>query len=110
MNKTILLIGLLVILTNCQTVTIATTCSCSQMLTESDCGKKAGCSWNATTKACATSTTPTTPTDTATFATYCDQFNTADECPKKTPCAWDNKTCTHFTGCTAFVNDTDEKC
>ncbi|CAD8124536.1 unnamed protein product [Paramecium sonneborni] len=110
MNKAILLIALLVILTNCQTVTIANTCSCTQMLTVADCGKKSGCTWNTTTKACEVTQTPTTPTETTTFATYCDQFNTAEECPKKDPCAWDGKTCTHFTGCTAFVNDTDEKC
>ncbi|CAD8210801.1 unnamed protein product [Paramecium pentaurelia] len=110
MNKTILFIALLVILTNCQTVTIATTCACTQMLTESDCGKKSGCSWDKTKKACAITEKPTTPTDTTTFAAYCDQFNTAEECPKKNPCAWDGKACTHFTACTPFVYDDDAKC
>lgn len=80
------------------------------MLTEADCGKRAGCTWDKTKKACAITETPTTPIDTTTFAAYCDQFNTAEECPKKNPCAWDGKVCTHFTACTPFVYDDDAKC
>jgi len=72
------------------------------MLTEGDCGRRSGCSWDATKKACAVPTTPTTPT-TETVAVYCDQFTVAADCASANPCSWNGTTCTHFTGCTAFT-------
>ncbi|CAD8208460.1 unnamed protein product [Paramecium pentaurelia] len=108
MNNKIFLIAFLLIFTEGQKISIATSCVCTQMLIESDCGKITGCQWDKTKQKCTKTETPTI--DTTNFATYCDQFNTADECPKKNPCAWDGKACTHFTGCTPFVYNDDSKC
>ena len=79
------------------------------MLTEADCGRISGCSWDSTKKACAVPTTPTTPT-TETVAVYCDQFTVAADCASANPCAWNGTACTHFTGCTVYTETTNEKC
>ncbi|CAK66069.1 unnamed protein product (macronuclear) [Paramecium tetraurelia] len=109
MNKLLIFVSVLLFI-NCETIRVFQPCKCIQMLTQVDCSKKEDCIWDKQKNECIDYTIEMKIQHFTNHATYCNQHTSKEICVSIYQCSWDDELCTHFTGCTAFVYDTHEKC
>ncbi|CAD8192987.1 unnamed protein product [Paramecium octaurelia] len=92
-------------------------CYCNQLLTEADClMSQLQCSWNSFKQQCKYETTIYQPQ--SIIREYCNQFSNdtcnklkpCESCVSNGPCQLRYGSCSHFTGCTAFVEKDNSKC
>lgn len=97
MNSLFLSMCILVVITQAGTITKTTPCTCAQIVKQDDCILVSTCDWVNT--ACQVKVLTT--------ESYCSNSN---PCPTSAGCAIVDKKCTHFTGCSAYLQTTDELC
>lgn len=78
------------------TITKSDPCTCTQIKEKADCLQNTDCQW---------STSCTVKTNA--LITYC---STTSPCPISSGCAWYKELCTHFTGCTPYLEKTNALC